>query len=1061
VKQTNIAFIFFAFLTGIAKAQLAPPAPGVEVPSIYFQIVQENPNAFQFERAWIGETQKIRTRREAFLANAQNNQLNKPAGQIRVSGVKRVPVLLGKFANHVDVPFPAAQLQQELFDGPWPTGTLTDYYREISYENMTLTGNVSEWVTVTHADTFYEGRSNGLGGDAHTGQFLKEVLDANDPAIDFGQYDNDGPDGLPNSGDDDGFVDFVAFVHPESGGECGSSNIWSHRWTYGAWWNGASYQTDDPAANGGFIRVQDYVIQPGVDCDGANMIEKGIFCHEFGHAFGLPDLYDLDQSSEGIGNWCLMASGNWNSPDSPAHMSAWCKEQLGWIIPEITSLPGDSLGNAGANVVFQKQLSSVEFQPEALKIPIDAGGEEYFLLENRQAAGFDRDLPGSGLLIWHVDNRMSNNRREWYPGLDPQQHYQVALVQADGAWDLEHRNNRGDGGDPFQTGDFSCASTPNSDTYVSGASDVAIQKIYSSGDQISAEISFFCLPAKIDVHPTIASIRLSAGETGHLSFTIANTGDDGASNLEWNLWPGTAVAPSTNPVNAMINNRQRTIAENPGGENALQKGTVDPRSGFAAITAAGGSDDFGYHWQSSDSGKVWFAWQGISNAGQSLPLKDDDFVRIPLPFIFPFYGKNFTAVNISSNGFLSFDFNSDEYRHQMLPDANSPNGVIAALWRDLNPTLGGEIHYFDDTENQRLIVQFTDISAYANRGNFTFQFILDHTGEIRFQYLKLSGDVNTGTVGIESPDGNMALPIVFNRAFLHDSLALRIFPGEDYPWLSLEPPAGNLAPGESQIVQLDVDSGDLPPGSHSAAVTIFSNDPEKTAVKIPLTLTVATAISLRVKVFLQGAYHNGKMSDDLTNKGLLPLEQPYAASPWNYGGDERLTQLPPAIVDWMLISLCDSPSRNSAVARRACFLDTGGALTDLDGVSPVHFENVPPGQYYLLIEHRNHLPVMSRIPLTVGEQPVFYDFTSADKHAFGFQPQAIVAPNIFAMRTGDADANGAIDIRDKNLYWRVQKNHSVNYANSADFNLDGVVDERDIRGFWRKNNGRASQIPVE
>ncbi len=1057
MNRVNFAFFLLALLTGIATAQLAPPAPGVEVPAIYFQIVQENPNAFQFERAWIAETQKIRIRREAFLKNSRNHQLDKPAGQIRVSGVKRVPVLLGNFANNADVPFPAVQLQRELFDGPWPTGTLTEYYREISYGNITLTGNVSEWVTVTHTDTFYEGRSNGLGSDAHTGQFLKEVLDANDPAIDFGQYDNDGPDGMPNSGDDDGFVDFVAFVHPESGGECGSSNIWSHRWTYGAWWNGASYQTGDAAANGGFIQVQDYVIQPGVDCAGANMIEKGIFCHEFGHAFGLPDLYDLDQSSEGIGNWCLMASGNWNSPDSPAHMSVWCKEQLGWIIPEIISPAGDSLSNAGPNAVLQTQLSSVEFQPEALKIPIDSSGDEYFLLENRQAAGFDRDLPGSGLLIWHVDNRKSSNRREWYPGLDPRQHFQVALVQADGAWDLEHRNNRGDGGDPFQSSDFSCASTPNSDTYVSGASDVAIRKIHSSEDQISVEISFFCLPAKINVHPSIASIRLRAGETGHLSFTIANTGDDGAANLEWNLWRGAPVNGATSPVNLILANMRKMISENNRSGSDLQKGAVDPRAGSAAITGSGGSDEFGYHWQSSDSQNVLFAWQDISTSGQSLSLKDDDFVGVTLPFVFPFYGKNFTTVNISSNGFLSFDFNSDEYRHQMLPDARPPNGVIAALWRDLDPTLGGSGYYFEDAENQRFIVQFTDISAYANRGNFTFQIILYHTGEIRFQYLRLTGEVNTGTVGIESPDGKMALPIVFNRTFLHDSLSLRIFPGEVYAWLSPAPPAGNLAPGESQTVLLNVNTGGLPSGDQTGMLTVYSNDPETPAVEIPITLTVATAISLRAKVYLQGAFRNGKMSDDLANKGLLPLEQPYAVEPWKYAGDERVAQLPPAIVDWMLVTLCDSPSRNNAIVRRACFLDTSGALVDLDGASPLSFENVPAGQYYLLIEHRNHLSVMSRVPLLVGEAAAFYDFTSSDGQAFGFQPQATVAPGIYAMRAGDADANDAIDIRDKNLFWRVQKNQSANYDNSADFNLDGVVDEFDIRGFWRKNNGRASQ----
>ena len=141
---------------------------------------------------------------------------------------------------------------------------------------------------------------------------------------------------MPNSGDDDGYVDFVAFVHPEVGGECGGDNpnIWSHRWRYSSWPSsaGVPYVTDDASANGGSILVDDYVIQPGLACGGQEMIQIGVFCHEFGHAFDLPDLYDVNGGgAAGLGHWCLMAAGNWNDPDRPAHMSAWTKRELGWV----------------------------------------------------------------------------------------------------------------------------------------------------------------------------------------------------------------------------------------------------------------------------------------------------------------------------------------------------------------------------------------------------------------------------------------------------------------------------------------------------------------------------------------------------------------------------------------------------------------------------------------------------------------------------------------------------------------------------------------------------------
>ncbi|RMG63697.1 MAG: hypothetical protein D6722_17425, partial [Bacteroidetes bacterium] len=87
----------------------------------------------------------------------------------------------------------------------------------------------------------------------------------------------------------------IAIVHPEIGAECqlitpsARNNIWAHRKSLSSWPEG-EFTTDDRSAGGGFIKIDDYVIQPALSCSG-DMIEIGIFCHEFGHAFGLPDLY--------------------------------------------------------------------------------------------------------------------------------------------------------------------------------------------------------------------------------------------------------------------------------------------------------------------------------------------------------------------------------------------------------------------------------------------------------------------------------------------------------------------------------------------------------------------------------------------------------------------------------------------------------------------------------------------------------------------------------------------------------------------------------------------------
>jgi len=249
-----------------------------------------------------------------------------------------VPVLMGKFLSTGADPYPVASLQTKLFSPP-PAASMRGLYDEMSYGSLNLTGTVYNWVTVSSADTYYEGAAgcNGLCGTAKTGQFILETLQLNDAAVNFGLYDNDGPDGVPNSGDDDGYVDFVAIVQPEIGGECGNNNIWSHRWAVAGWpeFNDQPWTTNDARVGGGFIQVQDYTIQAAqgsANGCGAGINEIGVFCHEFGHAFGLPDLYDGNGSS-GIGHWGLMGSGNWNTPTNPAHFDAWCKSELGWIVP--------------------------------------------------------------------------------------------------------------------------------------------------------------------------------------------------------------------------------------------------------------------------------------------------------------------------------------------------------------------------------------------------------------------------------------------------------------------------------------------------------------------------------------------------------------------------------------------------------------------------------------------------------------------------------------------------------------------------------------------------------
>ncbi len=476
-----------------ARAQITPPAPGVDLPEGYRERIAQDRTAFQFKRAWIAETRRVQHNRRlrdlGLLGQIEGIEGLNAASGMRVEGTRRVPVLAGKFANTPSDPYSPTQLQNQLFDGPNPTGTVTDYYDEVSYGYINLTGNVygaqaGGLFQVANIDTYYEGPTgcNGACGDANTGEYLKELLDGADPWVDFAQFDNDGPDGIANSGDDDGYVDFVAFVHPEKGGECGGNdNIWSHRWVYEGWW-GDAYMTSDASASGGFVKVSDYTIQPLLACDGTSLNAIGVYAHEFGHAFGLPDLYDTDTlngTSAGVGQWCLMGSGSWGGdgahPATPSHMCAWSKEALGWVEPHVV---------CGTELGFP--LPAVEDSASVLKLyPHGTVDSEYFLLENRVKTKYDTYLPTSGIAVWHIDNTISGNADE--------NHKLVDLEEADGLAEMDADTNRGNAGDlyPGSTNNqlFNDVTNPNAKDYAGVSTGVVVGPFGATIDPRSLDVS--------------------------------------------------------------------------------------------------------------------------------------------------------------------------------------------------------------------------------------------------------------------------------------------------------------------------------------------------------------------------------------------------------------------------------------------------------------------------------------------------------------------------------------------------------------------------------------------
>jgi M6 family metalloprotease-like protein len=406
-----------------------------------------------------------------------------------VTGAFRVPVILIAYKD-IAVPYPVADYQCLLFSrtpgncglfGAHPY-SVTTYYEELSHHRISMDGVVFPTVRMDSVGAFYTDGCKGITVINSTScpsrtpnrmsLMLVAALDSisNRPGGDtvWAQFDNDGPDAIPNSGDDDGVVDFVTFLQPEVGGECTqtqTTGVWSHRFVLSGW-TGQPYVTKTlrrgPSGPipGQFIRVNDYTIQSelggSTSCLSTEIMGVGTVSHETGHAFGLPDLYDTRGPTQGIGGWGLMGSGNYARPYSPGSFDAWSLNALGWATI-------DTLGTSRTITAGARLLTDTVFFAKLHNF------DEYVLIENRQAVlsdtaqmnpALDSSCPRSdglgfcakspGLLVWLINEpkvlagRTSNTVNFGTP-------HGVALVQADGLNQLRVAGlrNRGDRGDSY------------------------------------------------------------------------------------------------------------------------------------------------------------------------------------------------------------------------------------------------------------------------------------------------------------------------------------------------------------------------------------------------------------------------------------------------------------------------------------------------------------------------------------------------------------------------------------------------------------------------------------
>jgi M6 family metalloprotease-like protein len=359
-------------------------------------------------------------------------------------------------------------LNQPNYNG---TGSFRDFYLATSNGMLDVESTVYGWVMADSNYTYY-GKESSPNYNIATRQLLLGALsDANDSFnIDYSEFDSD----------EDGFVDGVIIMHAGRGAEessaPGSGNfIWSFRSTLSS--------SQQPTYDN--VKVSAYAMFPEkrYRASGDIMVGIGVMCHEFGHLLDLPDLYDVNYFSAGVGNYSLMGGGPWlNEERTPCLNDAWSRIQLGWVTPVLLTGEGTQTlpyAVADSDMVFRINTSRTN---------------EYFLLENRQRKGFDTYLPSDGFAIWHINtNRaqllsLASTFRNQV-NTDTSQ-FGVGLMQADGARHLERNIGRGDEFDLYPITNknmFTPESTPSSALHykvggVKQPSNVSITNIVQNPD---------------------------------------------------------------------------------------------------------------------------------------------------------------------------------------------------------------------------------------------------------------------------------------------------------------------------------------------------------------------------------------------------------------------------------------------------------------------------------------------------------------------------------------------------------------------------------------------------
>lgn len=363
-------------------------------------------------------------------------------------------------------------------------GSVRDYFYDVSEGKILYTNTVTEsYYTAQYAKSYYDDPEAPYHARAR--ELILEALNAlEESGFDFSRFDSDG----------DGLIDAVNCMY------AGPAEPYKGLWPHFSTITIGRFTADGVSAHK--YQITNIGSAPTL----------GVFCHETGHTlFGWPDLYDTDYSSMGVGKYCLMGYGGRGS--NPVEPCAYLK----YI---------SRFSNTTTLEVYQTGLIATAGINQIYKFENENNPDEYFLVENRYRGNRDNNLPDSGLALWHIDANGHNNQEQMTYSL----HYKVALVQADGNFDLENDTNNGDTTDLWKSPDFTVCgpyyNTLQTRWWDGSQSEFAIHDVSSAGETMT----FSYRPDPLDIQPAEGLVSSGPGGgpfiPGSKTYTLFNSSDE-------------------------------------------------------------------------------------------------------------------------------------------------------------------------------------------------------------------------------------------------------------------------------------------------------------------------------------------------------------------------------------------------------------------------------------------------------------------------------------------------------------------------------------------------------